>query len=219
MRDAQLCEAGAVEAGYQLLRNWLPVGALEPLRARVRELPLTPVRAKAGMNVPYGVLDGHRVRALAPDIAELAAGPMRAALEAALGLRLQFMADGKRDLRVQRYAKNEGLFWHIDGGTFGAVLTLDNDCGGRVEILNPRVSRILGPATYVLFPFQRLFSLAGPEVLEPAPGDLMLIAGKRVVHRVYSPRDGARIVIAASYDPVGMRRPVVRDAIARWLNY
>lgn len=183
------------------------------------ELGLSPVKVKLGMNAPYSVLDGRQVRARAPEIAELADGPMRAALETALGLPLQLMRDPKRDLRVQRYARGEGLFWHIDGGTFGAVLTLCNDARGTVEFISPRASRVLGPATYVLFPFQRVFSLARSHVVEPAPGDLMLIAGKRVVHRAYTPNDGARIVIAASYDPVGMRRPIVRDAIARWLNY
>ena len=205
--------------GFHHLPSWLADPELARLRGRVEELVLSPVKVKLGMNAPYSVLDGHQVRDHAPEIAELAAGPMRHALEAALGLPLQLMRDSKRDLRIQRYARGQGLFWHIDGGTFGAVLTLANEARGTVEFISPRVSRVLGPATYILFPFQRVFSLARAHIVEPAPGDLMLIAGKRVVHRAHTRNAGARIVIAASYDPLGMRRPIVRDAIARWLNY
>jgi len=69
-----------------------------------------PVGAKAGMNLPYKVLNGRDLRQHLPALAAFAAGPMLAIAQELAGEPLQFMADTMRDMRVQWYrGKHEGF--------------------------------------------------------------------------------------------------------------
>jgi hypothetical protein len=180
-----------------------------------------PVGTKAGMNLPYKVLNGYDLREHLPALAAFAAGPMLTVAQELAGEPLQLMADTKRDMRLQWYhGKHEGFRWHLDGGLYGALFTVTNDNEGATEMLTPRKSRWLWPVPYVLYPFPRILELAGPEPIAAGAGDLVVIRGGEIIHRGVIRRDrGDRILLAASFDPVGRARPRVWDALARWLNY
>lgn len=204
--------------GYRWHRGWMTAAQTARWRALIvaQDDRFVHVRAKAGMNLPYLVLDGHRV---GDELTALADGPMRAAVEASIGAPVELMRDPRRAVRVQRYRKGHGFKWHLDGGRFGAIFTVENQNGGATEVLSPRASLWLRPAPYLLFPFPRILELAGPRALNADAGDLLVLDGGRIIHRGTNPGDGERIVIAASYDPIGTRRPRVWDWIARQLNY
>jgi len=57
-------------------------------------------------------------------------------------------------------------------------------------------------------------------VIESRPGDLLLIHGGAVIHRGTNERsEGERMVLVASFDPIGRRPTPVWDWLARRLNY
>ena len=87
-------------------------------------------------------------------------------------------------------------------------------------MLSPRLSRILKPAPYLLFPFQRLLELGRPTRIVTAPGDLLIVHGGAVIHRGVTQLDeGERIVLAASYDPLDRKKSRLWEWLARRLNY
>ncbi len=179
------------------------------------------VRAKAGMNLPYRVIDGFDVRDKLPDVYALIDGPLRAALEESAGTRLELMRDRKRAIRIQWYrSRSEGLRWHLDGGLFSVVLTLKNTNEGATEIIPRSLSRYLKPIPYVLFPFPRVLECFPSDVIRSEPGDLILIHGGVTIHRGTNPSDvGERLVLVASFDPLDRRPTPVWDWLARKLNY
>ena len=209
--------------GWELKRGFLP---REELAARVGELDsrpelFAPVAVKAGMNLPYSVLDGARLKEGAPELYELAAGRLLRAAEAAFETKLELMRDPKRSVRVQRYrASREGFRWHVDGGLYSALLTLRNTNGGATELLGETASRWLRPVPYLLFPFPGLLELAGPTAATAEAGDLLLVRGGDIIHRGVNRSDeGERLVLVATFDPVGRRPTPVWDWFARRLNY
>jgi hypothetical protein len=95
-----------------------------------------------------------------------------------------------------------------------------NDNDGGTEMLTRQQSRWLWPVPYVLYPFPKLLERAGPKPVAAGAGDLVVIRGGEIIHRGVIRRDtGDRILLAASFDPVGRVRPKVWDTLARWLNY
>jgi len=212
-----------METGVRRFPQYFPPSETARLRGQIEARPdlFQAVAAKAGMNLAYHVIDGRRIEAELPEIFALAAGRLREVAEEAAGVPLELMGDPKRALRVQKYtAREEGFLWHFDGGLWGALLTLTNSNGGGTEVMSPRLSRLLAPAPYLLFPFQGLISRAPSTLLVSAPGDLVILRGGTILHRgITAEDDGERLLLAVSYDPVGRPRRRLREAFARWLNY
>jgi len=213
---------GFRETGYRLFPGFLSAAETGRLLEQVREQArFQAVPAKAGMNLSYHVVDGNRLRAELPDLFALASGRLQETAQALVDPPIELMRDPKRSVRIQCYRrKADGFLWHLDGGAYGALLTLFNTNGGATELLSPRLSRLLKPVPYLLFPFQRLLELGRPTRIVTAPGDLLIVHGGAVIHRgVMQHDEGERILLAASFDPVGRKKSQLWEALARRLNY
>jgi hypothetical protein len=213
---------GFKEAGYRLFPGFLTAAETERLLRMVREQArFQPVAAKAGMNLSYQVVDGERLRDELPDLFTLASGLLRETAQALIDQPIELMQDPKRSVRIQCYRrKADGFLWHLDGGAYGALLTLVNTNEGATDLLTPRLSRFLKPVPYLLFPFQRLLELARPTRIVAGPGDLLIVHGGAVIHRgVMQLDEGERILLAVSFDPVGRKKSRIWEWIARRLNY
>jgi hypothetical protein len=210
------------EVGYRHFPGFLSAAETERLLAQVREQArFQTVAAKAGMNLSYQVVDGLRMRDEFPDFYALAAGLLQETTQTLVEHPIELMRDVKRSVRIQSYRrKTDGFYWHLDGGAYGALLTLVNTNEGATDLLTPRLSRFLKPAPYLLFPFQRLLELGRPTRIVTAPGDLLIVHGGAVIHRgVMQLDEGERILLAASFDPVGRKKSPVWEWLARRLNY
>jgi hypothetical protein len=208
--------------GYRLFPGFLPAATTERLVEQVREQArFQAVAAKAGMNLSYHVVDGLRLRDELPDLFALASGLLQETTQSLIDQPIELMQDPKRSIRIQCYRrKADGFLWHLDGGAYGALLTLFNTNEGATDLLSPRLSRLLRPAPYVLFPFQGLLELARPTRIVTAPGDLLIVHGGAIIHRgVMQLDEGERILLAASYDPVGRKKSAAWEWLARRLNY
>lgn len=213
---------GFQRTGYRLFPGFLSAAEVERLLGRLRERErFRTVAVKAGMNLAYQVVDGLRTRDELPDLFALAAGPLQETTEAMVGRPIELMQDPKRSVRIQCYRrKSEGFLWHLDGGAYGALLTLVNTNQGATDLLTPRLSRVLKPVPYLLFPFQGLLEAARPVRVVAQPGDLLVLQGGTLIHRGVTQLDeGERIILAASYDPAGKKKSRVWEWIARRLNY
>jgi len=212
-----------VKDGYAFSQSFLSASETEHWHGRVesRRTLFRQVATKAGMNLSYSVMNGHQIQDELPDLFELVQGRLQAALQDATGQPLALMRDRKRAVRVQWYRRRgEGFRWHLDGGMYSVLLTLVNTNQGATQLITPRWSRFLKPVPYVLFPFQGLLARAPSTVIHSHPGDLLLIHGGAVIHRGTNDRsDGERMVLVASFDPVGRRPTPVWDWLARRLNY
>jgi hypothetical protein len=210
------------ETGYRLFPGFLSAAETERLLEKVREQArFQTVAAKAGMNLSYHVVDGNRTRDELPEFFALASGLLQETTQALVEQPIALMGDPKRAVRIQCYRrKSDGFFWHLDGGAYGALLTLTNTNQGATDLLTPRLSRLLKPAPYLLFPFQGLLELARPTRIVTAPGDLLILHGGAIIHRgVMQLDEGERILLAASFDPVGRKKSAVWEWLARRLNY
>jgi len=212
-----------VKDGYQFSANFLSAAETEHWQQRVesQRTLFRQVAAKAGMNLSYSVMNGHQIRDELPDLFELVKSRLHKALQDAAGQPLALMRDQKRAVRIQWYRRREeGFRWHLDGGMYSVLLTLVNTNHGATQMIPPRWSRYLKPVPYVLFPFQGLLARAPSTVIESRPGDLLLIHGGTIIHRGTNERsEGERMVLVASFDPVGRRPTPVWDWLARRLNY
>jgi hypothetical protein len=209
--------------GYRVISEFLPPAETTRwlnLIESNRDL-FKAVSGKAGMTLPYTVLDGLTIERRLPELRALAAGPLRAVTERTFGVPLELMADPQRAFRVQCYRKRrDGFKWHLDGGLYSIVLTLKNTNEGTTEVLSPEWSRILFPVPYLLFPFGRLLEAVGPKPLVGRPGDLLVIKGGEVLHRgVTRKENGERLIFAVSYNPRGTKPTPLWDWFARRLNY
>lgn len=210
------------ETGYRLFPGFLSTAEIERLLEKVREQArFQTVAAKAGMNLSYHVVDGNRTRDELPEFFALASGLLQETTQALIDQPIALMRDPKRAVRIQCYRrKSDGFFWHLDGGAYGALLTLVNTNQGATDLLTPRLSRFLKPAPYLLFPFQGLLELARPTRIVTAPGDLLILHGGAIIHRgVMQLDEGERILLAASFDPVGRKKSAAWEWLARRLNY
>jgi hypothetical protein len=210
------------EHGYRFFPGFFSPAETDHLLAQVREQArFQAVPAKGGMNLSYQVVDGLRLRAELPDLFALAAGRLQETAQALVDRPIELMRDAKRAVRIQCYRRRaDGFLWHLDGGAYGALLTLVNTNEGATDLLTPRLSRFLKPVPYLLFPFQGLLERARPTRIVAAPGDLLILQGGSVIHRGIMQRDdGERILLAASFDPVGRKKSRVWEWIARRLNY
>jgi hypothetical protein len=210
------------ESGYRLFPGFLSAAETERLLERVREQArFQTVAAKAGMNLSYHVVDGNRTRDELPEFFALASGLLQKTTQSLIDQPIELMQDPKRAVRIQCYRrKTDGFFWHLDGGAYGALLTLVNTNQGATDLLTPRLSRFLKPVPYLLFPFQGLLERARPTRIVTAPGDLLILHGGAIIHRgVMQSDEGERILLAASFDPVGRKKSAAWEWLARRLNY
>ena len=209
--------------GYRVFEKFVGPDELASLHQLIasHDHLFKPVSGKAGMSLPYHVLDGFNICKHFPQLREYAAGPLLTAAEETFGVKLELMADPKRAMRVQCYrTKQEGFKWHLDGGLYSSLLTLVNSNEGATEVLSPEWSRLLFPLPYLLFPFQRLLEFAKPTPLIAHAGDLLVIKGGAVLHRgVIKKAEGERLVFVATYNPVGTKPTPMWDWFARRLNY
>jgi len=178
------------------------------------------IHGKLGMNLPYHVFDGIDLQQHLPELVTLAKERVYPLAQQHIQTPVELMQDTRRALRIQRYqAKNEGFKWHIDGGTYSAILTLKNTNEGETQWLSPRQSRFLYPAPYIL-PFQPLLSLLPAAKMKPKAGDLLLIRGGDIVHRgICRLEQGERMVFVITFDPVGKPKKWLWEWFARRLNY
>ncbi len=211
------------ETGYAKFPGFLAPEKVDRLLGMVEERrhAFQTVAAKAKMNLAYHVVDGHEVERDFPELFELAGGRLFELAQEQAGRPLEPMRDAKRAIRIQHYRKkSEGFLWHLDGGEYGALLTLVNTNHGVTEVLTPRASRWLKPIPYLLFPFQGILARARTVKIEAAAGDLVILHGGAVIHRGLIQQDeGERTLLAASYDRVGRKKSRAWEWIARRLNY
>lgn len=211
------------ETGYRLFRQFISGPETERLLGLVqnRQNTFQTVAAKARMNLSYHVVNGLELRQQLPDLFELAAGRLLEVTGEQAGRPVELMRDPKRAVRVQHYRKkSEGFLWHLDGGEYGALLTLTNTNQGITEMLPPRLSRWLKPLPYILFPFQGLLARARTTKVCAQAGDLLILHGGAVIHRGLIPQDeGERTLLAVSFDRVGKKPSKVWEWLARRLNY
>ncbi len=208
---------------YQLLSGFLPAPEVERLLARIAGFAdaFLETRGKAGLGPSYRVLDGDRLRRDLPELVELGARRVRPAAEAFAGAPLAPFGSSKRALRVQVYARRRhGFRWHLDGHDYVGLLTLRNTNRGQTQFLAPALSRVGRFALYPLYPVPQVFSLLPRRVVEPAVGDLLLMRGRRALHRgVTLAEDGERVTAVFAFDAPGKRPSALRDRIAKLLNY
>ena len=211
------------DTGYRLFRQFLSPEETERLLRLVqgRQESFQTVAAKAKMNLSYHVVNGHELRRQFPELCELASGRLLELAQAQAGRPLELMRDPKRAIRIQHYRKkSEGFLWHLDGGEYGALLTLVNTNLGVTELLTPRMSRWLKPVPYLLFPFQGVLARARTTKILAEAGDLLILHGGAVIHRGLIQQDeGERTLLAVSYDRVGKKTSRIWEWIARRLNY
>src|SRR4029078_13349718 len=174
-----------------------------------------------GLGPKYRVVDGDRILAELPAIAELGDRRVRPLGAAFRGHPLAPLPSSRRAMRVQTYARREhGFRWHFDGHAFVALVTLENGNQGQTHFLSPRLSWWSRFFLYPLYPVPQVFSLLPHTEVTAQPGDLVVMRGARILHRGVSRAEiGQRTLLAFTYDPPGKRANAFRDAIARRLNY
>lgn len=212
-----------MEDGYHMVSQFLSDAETEQCLQTVyaRQDLFQGVAAKAGMNLPYRVMDGYQIREHLPALVELAETRLWPLTQEVVGRPLEFIKDPKRSIRFQYYrGKKEGFRWHLDGGMYTALLTLVNTSNGATEVITPRLSRFLRPVPYVLFPFPQVLTLARPAAVVAEAGDLLVLHGGAAIHRGTNPQDGGeRMVLAATFDPVGRKTSSAWEWVAHRLNY
>jgi hypothetical protein len=174
----------------------------------------------AGLGPRYSVIGGDVIATSLPTVQALAER-VRLALETFAGQPLAAFSDPVRRMRVQCYEnEREGFRWHFDGHAFAAVVTLENENGGVTQIVSERISRIARPLFYLSYFFPRLASLLPHESVEGSPRDVLLLRGRRNLHRGHTRRNtGRRTVLVFAYDPPGVAPTRFRNWVARTLNY
>lgn len=177
------------------------------------------VEGKIGLGPRYSVIPGDVIAARLPAVAALGER-VRLAAEEFAAAPIAFFGDPVRRMRVQVYDNvDEGFRWHFDGHPFAAVVTLENGNGGVTEIIGPRLSRLVRPLFYLAYPFPQLVSLLPRSAVEGQARDVLLLRGRRVLHRGRSRRSGRRIVLVFAFDYPDAAPSRISNWFARWANY
>jgi hypothetical protein len=172
-----------------------------------------------GLGPRYSVIAGDVIAASLPRVGQLAER-VRGEVEAFAGTPLSLFADPVRRMRVQCYEDmHEGFRWHFDGHAFAAIVTLRNETGGVTEIVRERISRIVRPFFYLAYPFPQIFSLLPRQGIEANERDVLLLRGRRALHRGRSTRPGRRTILVFAYDVPGATPTRFASWFARWVNY
>jgi len=209
--------------GYRRCQGFLTAEETERWRRRIDEQPelFHAVSARGGLNLRYRVIDGHAAREHLPDLVEWAETRLRQAAEEAVGEDLAPIRDRKRSLRIQLYrGADEGFRWHFDVSPYSALLTLENTVRGATEVISPRLSRLLTPLYFLIYPLRQVFSIVRHRTIVSEPGDLLILHGTGVLHRAKAlESDGERLVVVAVFEPVDSQPTPIRNWLARTFNY
>ena len=212
-----------MEGGYRMYSRFLSGEEAAHWRGVVEARPelFLAVGGKGGLNLPFSVVGGRQVRQHLPDVLDLMKTRLWETAQEAAGRPLAPIQDPERALRIQHYrGKNEGFRWHYDLSQYSALLTLVNTNGGATEVISPRLSRSLTPLYYLLYPLRQVFSVARCQRIVSEAGDLLILHGSAALHRATAQQDqGERLVLVATFDPVGQRPTPLRDWVARRFNY
>jgi hypothetical protein len=205
------------------VRSFLGPSEVAALRAAIDGCrgDLRRVGGKGGLGPRYRVLDGEGVGRRLPAAVELGETRVRPLVEAWAGEPLAWFGSPPRRVRVQLYGRqDDGFRWHCDGHEYVALITLVNENQGETQLLSPGWSAVLRPLRIPLYPFPRLFDLPPRQAVTALPGDLLVMRGRRLLHRgVTHSAVGERVLLAFAFDLAGRRPNRARDWIARRLNY
>jgi hypothetical protein len=181
----------------------------------------TEVHGRGGLGPRYRVIDGDQIHAHLPEIEEFGDQKVRPLAEGFAGGGLRPLGSSKRSMRVQSYERRDhGFRWHLDGHSYVALVALENANGGQTQFISPGLTKILRFLLYPLYAFPQVFSIFPRSSVTLEAGDLLIMRGRRVLHRGVTLSDeGERILIAYTYDEPGKKPNPFRDWIARRLNY
>jgi hypothetical protein len=173
----------------------------------------------AGFGPRYSVIDGQVIAAGMPLVASIGSRLLPIVGRFA-GHEVRPLGDSVRWGRVQCYDDpSEGFRWHFDGHDFAAVVTLVNEAGGGTELVGRGVSRIVRPFFYAFYALHRIFSILPCREVCGAPGDVLLIRGRDLLHRGKQRRPGRRTVLVFAFDTPGREVSRLRAWFARFVNY
>lgn len=208
---------------YEHVKGFMTGDESRRLRDLVRRhaVLLTSTTGRAGLGPNYRVIDGLTIRAHLPEIERYGADRVRPFVEHLVGAPLCPLGSPRRSMRVQVYDRRaHGFRWHVDGHAYAALLTLVNTNRGATQIVAPRPSRVLRGLLYPCYAMPQVFSLFPHDHVHAEAGDLLVLAGGRLLHRgVTLDEEGERILLVYTYDLVGTRRSALRNWIATRLNY
>ena len=175
--------------------------------------------ATYGTNIPYHLLDGDEIREQYPELLSLV-DSIQPIAENFVGERLKLMTDNKRNFRIHSYrGQGEGILWHIDGASYTALITIDNDHKGGIEIFPLKISFLMIIPVYLFYFTQKIFTLFRPKTIICNQGDVLIIKGGRALHRTIPQSDGQiRSVLAISFDPRDRKTSWFRRNILNKLN-
>ena len=177
------------------------------------------VEGRRGMGPRYSVIDGELIASCIPAIADLGER-LHPLAEEVGGMPLAGFADPRRCMRVQRYdGIEDGFRWHFDGHPLAAIVTLENDSEGMMEVVDARISRVIKPVFYAAYALPQFGSLFPRRSVPMNAGDVILIRGRESLHRGRSRRDGRRTILVFAYDRPGARPARLQSVFARLLNY
>ena len=208
-------------ADFELVERFLGeeerLSLLDEIRTHASSLRRT--AGAAGFGPRYSVIDGETIAASMPLVASI--GARLVPLVGGFARHeVKPLGDPVRWGRVQVYDDpSEGFRWHFDGHDFAAVVTLENEAGGGTEIVARGLSRIVQPFFYALYMLHRLFSILPSRQICGAPGDLLLMRGRDLLHRGRQREAGRRIVLVFAFDTPGHEVSPIRARFARLVNY
>jgi hypothetical protein len=212
----------AVADGFQHLSGFLSPAEVTTLLAEVaaeRE-SFQRIDGRRGLGPRYEVLGGELVQERLPALVRLLRERIQPAISAFAGEPLESLPSPRRAMRVQIYtAREDGFRWHRDGHAYTALLTLSNESGGETQMLPQRLSRLLVPFLYALYPVPQVFSWLPRRSVRAAPGDLLVMRGRRLIHRGVTARAGERAVAVFAFERPGYVPHPLHDLIARRLNF
>ena len=175
------------------------------------------VDGKGGVGPRYSVMDGELVAARLPSIVALGER-LRPLAEDLGGTPLEFFADPRRRMRVQRYdGDTDGFRWHFDGHPFAATVTLENE--SVLDVIDAGTSRFVKPFFYAAYPLPQVASLLPRRSISVNAGDAVVMRGREILHRGHSRRNGPRTILVFAYDHPGTRPGRLTGMFARWANY
>jgi hypothetical protein len=181
----------------------------------------TETSGRGGLGPRYRIIDGDQIQSQLSDVATFGEYRVRPIVEEFAQQPLHLFGSSKRAMRIQvYYKKHHGFRWHFDGHSYTAFLCLKNTNRGQTQLISSGLSQVLRFLLYPLYALPQVFSIVPYQEITMEAGDLYLLCGSRLLHRgVTLDEEGERILMVYGYDELDKKRNLLRDKIARALNY